>query len=132
MRDDGVTVRVHYNNSHLPPGKVDDGRHHYLNTRGRLRPDVTLTFERDDSRFSAVVVECKHSDDPDVLARGYHEAHLYLAEYEAHLKSQPKAILVTSASIPGEIRADHDVVAEGWAGWPSPVLLRQLVDVACQ
>ncbi|HEX8439851.1 hypothetical protein [Archangium sp.] len=115
-RDDGARLRVFYNQAWLDPGPSDQGVRHYLGHPGRLRPDVTVVTEHGDFR-SAAVLEVKLSERRDYLARGYQEAMLYRWEYAPHLKGWPKAILVTSSRISGELRVSDDVIAVGWEAW---------------
>jgi hypothetical protein len=127
VRDDGLTLRLFYNQAVLPPGKIDLGGLHYLGNRGRLRPDIVLTYERGRRRLNAVIFECKCSDDPSYLLAGYHEAALYRAGYEEHLRGAIKAVLITSTPLAAEVRDADDVVAVGWPAWPSPAVLNALI-----
>ena len=84
-----------------------------------MRPDVTVVVERGSVR-SAVVIEVKLTEDRDYMMQGLHEAIVYRWEYAEQLRGWPKAILVTSANVPGQPRAEDGVVAIGWSKWPSP------------
>jgi hypothetical protein len=131
VRDDGTRLELFYNQAHLPAGPCDRGAQHYLGQRGRLRPDITLTWQVPGRPLGAVIVEAKHSADPAYLVAGYHEAVLYRWEYAAHLRGWPKAILVTSSPLPGgPPERDHEVVACDWERWvPEDVLTGLLGDV---
>lgn len=131
LRDDGTRLDLFYNQAHLPAGPCDRGAQHYLAQRGRLRPDITLTWAVPGQSPSAVIVEAKHSADPTYLVAGYHEAVLYRWEYAPHLRAWPKAILVTSSPLPGGPPGrDHDVIACDWDRWvPEDVLAGLLADV---
>ena len=127
VRDDGLTIRLFYNQAVLPSGLADLGGRHYLGNLGRLRPDVTITFERGGRRYNAVVIECKHSTDNRVLVEGYREAVLYRWEYASELRGDMKSILVASGSVTGGLRATDQVVACDWSAWPPRGVLNQLV-----
>ena len=118
VRDDGVAVRVFYNQAVLPPGAAYLGGEHYLGNTGRVRPDVTVTISRGDEPLGATVMECKLSEDPRYILGGYHEAVLYRWEYAAHLLPWPKAILVASGRVPGTVRTTDEVIATTWSRWP--------------
>jgi hypothetical protein len=122
-RDDGVHVRVFYNQAILPSGPADRGGTHYLGQTGRMRPDVTVVVEQPGHAPRAVVIEVKLSDDPKYVLSGLHEAHLYRAEYAPYLTGWPKAILVASSPVVGAPRAEDDVVAVGWDRWVPPEVL---------
>jgi hypothetical protein len=124
----GKALRLYYNQSVLGPGAVEHSSKHYLPGTGRLRPDITVVFERDGRQVDAVVIECKHSADPGYVLGGFHEAVLYRHEYAEVLRGRPKAILVASSHVPGAMRAEDDVVAAGWAEWPARVLVDNLLD----
>ncbi len=48
---------------------------------------------------------------------------LYRWEYDRWLMAWPKAVLVASGRVGGEVRAGDDVIACGWDGWPSGVVI---------
>lgn len=119
---DGAAVRVYYNQSHLDAGPCDLGARHYLGHTGRMRPDVTVVAERNGEKVAAVI-EIKLTERQDYVLTGFHEAMLYRWEYAQHLRGWPKAILVTSAVVPGAVRKADDVIAIGWSEWvPEPVV----------
>jgi hypothetical protein len=130
-RDDGTRLDLFYNQAHLPAGPCDRGAQHYLAQRGRLRPDITLTWTVPGRPPGAVIIEAKHSADPTYLVAGYHEAVLYRWEYAPHLRAWPKAILVTSSPLPGGPPGpEHDVIACDWERWvPEEVLAGLLADI---
>jgi hypothetical protein len=130
VRDDGVTVRVFYNQAVLPAGAADLGGAHYLGNTGRLRPDVTVTISRGEERLGATVMECKLTENAGYILSGYHEAMLYRWEYAEHLLPWPKAILVASGSVQGSARASDDVIATTWKAWPSPAVITAIADFA--
>jgi hypothetical protein len=123
---DGARVRVYYNQSHLEAGPCDLGARHYFGHGGRLRPDATIVMDNR-GRRSAAVVEIKLSENKDYIVGGLHEASLYRWEYAEHLRSWPKAILVTSAPVQGAVREGDDVIAVGWNAWVPEEVITGLV-----
>ncbi|MFO0590594.1 MAG: hypothetical protein U0441_23835 [Polyangiaceae bacterium] len=125
-RADGATVMLYYNQSHLDAGPVDTAARHYLGATGRLRPDATVVVGCGERR-SAVVLEIKLTERQGYMLEGLHEAALYRLEYAAHLRGWPKAILVTSANVPGRARREDDVIAAGWGDWPAPEVVEGIL-----
>ena len=82
-----------------------------------MRPDVCVIVHRDGVMVGGVVVEVKLTDSLSYAQQGYAEALIYAREYPAFLKGWPKAVLVTTAPVAGEVRRDDEVVAVGWPGW---------------
>ncbi|WP_437505395.1 hypothetical protein [Sorangium sp. So ce1099] len=127
-RGDGARVQVYYNQCHLDPGPRDEGAKHYMGGRaGRLRPDVTVVVEKDGQRRAAVI-EIKLTEDSIYVLRGFHEAIVYRWEYAGDLRGWPKAILVTSADVPGAVRVGDDVIAVGWANWVPEAAVEGLLE----
>ncbi|MFP2924226.1 hypothetical protein ACLESO_03200 [Pyxidicoccus sp. 3LG] len=116
-RDDDAQVRLFYNQSALESGPVEEGSRHYLDHRGRMRPDLTLKVTLPEGSERAVVMEVKHSENLATLLAGYHEAQLYRFEYARWLTGWPKAVLVSSGPTVGAPRRADDVLAIGWARW---------------
>jgi hypothetical protein len=116
-RADGLTVRVYYNQSVLPMGAADLDARHYLDLKARLRPDATVSVERDGKRLMAFIVECKCSNDIGYVQQGLQEARLYRWEYAPELTGWPKAILVASSSLRGAVRSGDDVIGIHWNDW---------------
>lgn len=129
-RHDGARLSVFYNQSHLAAGQGELGARHYFGHTGRMRPDITVVIQHGD-RASAVVVEVKETGDPSYILRGFHEALLYRLEYGAHLLGWPKAVLVTSADVKGEVREGDDVIAVGWRDWVPESVVRSLFAHVC-
>lgn len=127
LRRGDLAIRFFYNQAQLDPGPTDLGVQHYFASTSRMRPDVAVTLERGATLVSALVVECKHSENKDYLIGGFHEAMLYRHEYAPVLRGSVKAVLVGSGSVPGEVREDHEVVAMSWSAWPSPPVIASLV-----
>jgi hypothetical protein len=127
VRDDGVAVRLFYNQAVLPSGAADLGGAHYLGNTGRMRPDLTVTITSENESGGALVVECKLSEDPGYVLRGYHEAVLYRWEYAEHLIRWPKAVLVASSAVPGTVRLSDDVIATSWTSWPPQAAIDAIV-----
>lgn len=125
-RDDGARVRVFYNQAYLDAGPCDAGARHYFGHTGRMRPDVTVVVESDGYR-SAAVIEVKLTERQSYVLEGFHEAMLYRTEYAEHLLGWPKAILVTSANVPGSVREGDDVVAIGWNDWVPEKVIQSLL-----
>ncbi|WP_437926719.1 hypothetical protein WMF37_48300 [Sorangium sp. So ce291] len=127
-RGDGARVQVYYNQCHLDPGPRDEGAKHYMGGRaGRLRPDVTVVVEKDGQRRAAVI-EIKLTEDSSYVLQGFHEAIVYRWEYAGELRGWPKAILVTSANVPGAVRVGDDVIAVGWANWVPEAVVEGLLE----
>jgi hypothetical protein len=82
-----------------------------------MRPDVCVIVRRDGVMVGGVVVEVKLTQSLSYAQQGYAEALIYSREYPAFLKGWPKAVLVTTAPVPGEVRREDEVVAVGWPGW---------------
>jgi hypothetical protein len=116
-RDDGARIQLFYNQSELEPGPVEEGARYYLGHNGRMRPDLTLKVALPGGQERAVVMEVKHSANLQTLLAGYHEAHIYLAEYARWLTGWPKAILVVSGRITVGSRCGDAVVAVDWDRW---------------
>lgn len=127
VRDDGLTVRVHYNQAVLPQGDRDLGVRHYFGETGRLRPDLTIIVEKDGEPVRAIVVEIKLSDDPSYWATGFEEALLYRWEYRNHLTGWPKAIVVVPGRPAGRPRREDDVIVSGWDQWPQPEVVEGIL-----
>jgi hypothetical protein len=127
---DGMVLRVFYNQSILPAGPADLAGQHYLGNQGRMRPDVTVTLERSGKRVCAHVIEVKHSSDPGYVLGGLHEALLYAHEYAAELTGWPKAILVASSRVEGSPRRSDDVIAVDWERWVPGNVLAGLVSLS--
>ncbi|MFN3197305.1 MAG: hypothetical protein ACE366_02635 [Bradymonadia bacterium] len=126
---DGARLRVYYDTTaQLPAGPRDLGVQRYLGVSGRLRPDITVWCEIPGQKPRAVVVEVKLSVDREYLASGFQEALAYVNEYRPVLWGWPKAILVTSAAIPGAPARDDDAVAIDWDRWPSADLLHGITE----
>lgn len=118
------TLRVFYNQAVLPSGNCDLGTAHYVGLNGRMRPDVTLTLQSGAVDVTSFVVEVKLTSDRSYVAQGFKEAVLYRWEYASHLNSWPKAVVVTSCSLPPpELRREDDVLAVDWANWASGELV---------
>ena len=127
--EDGARIRVYYDTTGLlPPGPRDLGVQRYLGLSGRLRPDITVWIEIPNQRPRAVVIEVKHSVDREYLATGFREALGYVHEYAPLLTGWPRAILVTSAPIPGTPQIGDDAVAVDWARWPTDALIQGMLD----
>jgi hypothetical protein len=125
-RPNGASIGVFYDQAVLPPdgplGPRDRGVSHYLQSSGRLRPDITVCVRRGE-RAIYTVFEIKLSDDVSYAASGYAEAIVYRHEYARYLTGWPKAVLVTSRATYGQPRREDDVVAVGWSELAgSPVL----------
>jgi hypothetical protein len=116
-RVDGARVRLFYNQSTLEPGPVEEGSRHYLDHRGRLRPDLTLRVEVPGAPERAAIMEIKHSERQETLLAGYHEAWLYRFEYARWLTGWPKAILISSGALGDVPRRGEEVIAVDWAHW---------------
>ncbi len=116
-RDDGARVRLFYNQSTLDSGPVEEGSRHYLDHRGRLRPDLTLRVDVPGTPERAAIMEIKHSARQETLLAGYHEAWLYRFEYARWLTGWPKALLISSGAIPDVPRRSEDVIAVDWTRW---------------
>lgn len=127
LRRGDLAIRFFYNQAELDAGPTDLGVQHYFASTSRMRPDVTVTIERGGTLVSALVVECKHSENKDYLISGFHEAMLYRHEYAPVLRGSVKAVLVGSGPVPGEVREEHEVVAMSWNAWPSPPVIASLV-----
>ena len=118
LRRGGDVVQLFHD--HTPPAAVgphDRGVAHYLGRGGRMRPDVCVIVRRDGVMVGGVVVEVKLTQSLSYAQQGYAEALIYSREYPAFLKGWPKAVLVTTAPVPGEVRREDEVVAVGWPGW---------------
>lgn len=126
----GRQLAVYYNQAVLEAGARDDGVKHYLGASGRLRPDITLETRANNHRIHAVVVEVKHSSDLGYLVKGFEEALVYRHEYAKDLTGWPKAILVTSSTLPGIARREHDIIAEDWERWPSADVVDGILEYA--
>jgi hypothetical protein len=118
LRRGALAIRFFYNQAILAAGPTDLGVQHYLARNSRMRPDVTVTVERDGTLLSALVVECKNTEDPSYLATGFREAMLYRHEYASFLRGSVKSVLVTAGPVPGRPRMDHEVIAVTWDAWP--------------
>lgn len=132
VRSDGATVSVFYNQAVLPRGERDLGLAHYLEYRGRLRPDITVTIARgarEEAR--SVVFEAKNSNQRDYLVRGFEEAILYRAEYERVLLRSPSSVLVASGAIAGEFREGDSIVAVSWERWLDARFVRAMLAMVC-
>ncbi len=58
------------------------------------------------------------SEDRGCLADGFIGAVVYRWEYMNDLRSRPKAMLIASSPVPGEVREGDDVAATWWgAAW---------------
>lgn len=128
VRDDGVAIRLFYNQAVFPISAAERRRLHYLGGIGRMRPDVTLTIHYGERLVSAVVVECKLSFDSKYILSGYHEATVYRTEYAESLLQWPKAVLVVPGAIHGLVCPGDDVIASSWADWPSPTIIEAIVE----
>lgn len=124
----GHAVRVFYNQCELPAGPADLGVRHYLGQQGRMRPDVTVTVEREGERIRAHVFEVKHSASPEYLRDGFHEAMLYAHEYAAELTGWPKAALVSSSPLSGSLQTVDAVIAVDWERWVPADLVDGILD----
>lgn len=124
---DSRVLRIYYNQSVLSAGPIEASARHYLSATGRMRPDITLLFERDGQIADAVVIECKHSDKADYVLSGLHEAFIYRDEYAEHLRGCPKSMLVASSAVPGQFRVADDVAAASWEAWPPRDLVTNLL-----
>jgi len=127
-REDGASIALYYNQAILGPGPRDKGVRHYLEQKGRLRPDVTVLCRPLGAQPRAVVIEAKCSSDPAYLAQGYEEALLYRVEYDGLLMAWPKAILVSSAPLVGAVRREDEVIAVGWDQWVPEVVLEGMLE----
>jgi hypothetical protein len=127
LRCGELVIRVFYNQAVLDAGATDLGVAHYFATTSRMRPDVTVTIERGDALITALVIECKHTEDPSYLITGFHEAMLYRHEYAPFLTGAVKAILVGSGSVPGVARANEEVIAVTWDAWPPNEVIASLL-----
>ena len=127
LRRGALAIRFFYNKAILGPGPTDLGIQHYFANNSRMRPDVTVTLERDGTLISALVVECKNTDDPSYLATGFREAMLYRHEYASVLHGSVKTVLVTAGPVPGMPRQDHDVIAVTWDAWPPAEAIASLL-----
>lgn len=123
----GARVRVYYDQALLDAGACEDSARHYLAQHGRMRPDVTVVVEKGDMKRAAVI-EIKHSERPDYILSGLHEAMLYRWEYAAQLHGWPKAILVASSNVPGAPRKTDDVIAVGWKDWVPDIAVDGLLE----
>jgi hypothetical protein len=92
-----------------------------------MRPDVTVVVENGGKKRAAVI-EIKHSERPEYILSGLHEAMLYRWEYAAHLHGWPKAILVASSNVPGALRKSDDVIAVGWKDWVPDIAVEGLLE----
>lgn len=118
------TLSVFYNQAVLPSGACDLGTGRYVGLNGRMRPDVTITLQSGSHDVTAFVIEVKLTSDRGYVAQGFKEAVLYRWEYAGHLNSWPKAVVVTSCSLPPpELRREDDVLAVDWANWASGELV---------
>lgn len=127
-RGDGARVQVYYNQCHLDPGARDSGAKHYMGGHaGRLRPDITVVFEKGGQRRAAVI-EIKLTEDSGYILQGFHEAIVYRWEYAGYLQGWPKAILVTSADVAGAVRLGDDVIAVGWSKWVPEAVVEGLLE----
>lgn len=118
------TLSVFYNQAVLPSGNCDLGTARYVGLNGRMRPDVTLTLQSGAVDVTSFVIEVKLTSDRSYVAQGFKEAVLYRWEYANHLNSWPKAVVVTSCSLPPpELRREDDVLAVDWANWASGELV---------
>lgn len=116
-RDKDVVQLFH---DHTPPtaaGPHDRGAAHYLGRGGRMRPDVSVIIRRNGVMVGGVVVEVKLTQNLAYAQQGFAEALIYAREYPAFLKGWPKAILVTTAPVPGKVKPEDEVVAIGWPDW---------------
>jgi len=121
-------VLIFYNQT--PPGEPgahDRGAHHYLARSGRMRPDVTVIVRRKKQMIGGTVIEVKLTMDPAYAQQGYSEAIVYAHEYPEFLTGWPKAILVTTADVPGEVRASDDIIAVGWSNWAPPAVVEGVI-----
>lgn len=128
--ENGTVLRLFYNQVVLPAGAADLSGLHYLGNTGRLRPDLTITLHNGPALVGAAVVECKLSTDPGYILSGLHEAMLYRWEYAPHLFAWPKALLVASGPVPGDVREGDDVIASAWERWPPHAAVRAIVEHA--
>lgn len=126
-REDGARIQLFYNQAELEPGPVEEGARHYLGHNGRMRPDFTLRVALPGGQERAVVMEVKHSANPQTLLAGYHEAHVYRAEYARWLTGWPKAVLIVSGRITGAPRSGDEVLAVDWARWVPAEIVDGLV-----
>jgi hypothetical protein len=118
LRRGALAIRFFYNKAILAPGPIDLGIQHYFANHSRMRPDLTVTLERDGTLINALVVECKNTQEPSYLATGFRDAMLYRHEYAPFLRGSVKSVLVTAGPVPGMPRQDHDVLAVTWDAWP--------------
>lgn len=122
-------LSVFYNQAELPSGACDAGTARYVGVAGRMRPDVTIRVHDGSAEVTAFVVEVKLTPDQSYVAQGFKEAVLYRWEYSDHLRSWPKAVVVTSCPLPSaELRPQDEVVALDWTNWPSTSLVDAFLD----
>lgn len=128
---DGASIEVFYNTIELPGkgllGPRDRGVRHYFDNSGRFQPDITVLIRRPGQPPHGMIVEIKHSANPETLNQGYQEALLYRFEYDGHLIDWPKAVLVCSGDIHGTVSTDHEVVAVAWQHWVPTEIIGALV-----
>lgn len=126
---DAREIRLYYNQAVTTEGGARwTALQHYFGHAGRPRPDVTVEIVRDGRVERMVVLEAKRSDRVEYLVQGFDEAWVYRWEYARWLTAWPRAILVTSAPVPGACRKDDDVVAVGWDGWVPEIVLTGILD----
>ena len=126
-RDDGASINVYYDQSVLEPGPRTASATAYLGSRGRSRPDLTITFESAHGDLWATVVEVKSMMPLHELVPGLNEAFVYASEHAAVLKRWPQAILVAPPRMRSPPSPDHAVIASGWADWVPREILASLV-----
>lgn len=130
LRSGDLAIRFFYNQAELDAGLTDLSVQHYFATNSRMRPDVTVTVNRDEEVLSALVIECKHSANKEYLVSGLRDAMLYRHEYASVLRGAVKAVLVGSGAVPGAVRRGDEVVAVTWDNWPPPEVVTEIVGVA--
>lgn len=128
LRRGDVSIRFFYNQAELDAGPTDLGVQHYFANGSRMRPDVTVTIYRGKLLLSALVVECKHSQNKDYLISGFHEAMLYRHEYARVLRGTVKSVLVGSSTVPGVVREGDEVIAVTWGDWPPKQVISSVID----
>ncbi len=120
----GRQLSVFYNQAVLPSGACDLGVARYVGVNGRMRPDVTIQVHEGSTEITSFVVEVKLTPRLEYVVEGFSEAVVYRWEYAAHLRSWPKAVVVTSCPLPRpELRREDDVLAVDWPNWASATLI---------
>jgi len=127
LRRGDLAIQFFYNQAELDAGATDDGVQHYLAPKSRMRPDVTVRIRRGDKVLSALVVECKHTQNKDYLISGFKEAMLYRHEYARVLRGAVKSVLVGSSAVPGALHADREVIAVAWSNWPPEEVVSSVI-----